>query len=179
MGLSLLLVPVGLYFETRIRTIAIPSIVFVLLYSFLPHKELRFIIYVFPLLNIGAASACHRLWGNLCYVWMLVLHLIETHRWSNRTKSIVAAFWACVAAGHLAFNVFLTLFLLLVSGTNYPGGVAMSRYLIEIGVRWLVNLSIAGCIELRPTMWTCQCTYAIWLPKAVFLGLLKLTIIGG
>lgn len=108
MGFSVFLVPIGMWLEPRCRVLAIPCLVFVLAFSVLPHKELRFIIYVFPFLNVAAAATCARFW-------------------MNRGKSVWQYLLNVIGCGHLLGNVLVTLFLLLIAGTNYPGGVAMSR----------------------------------------------------
>ncbi|XP_050514069.1 probable Dol-P-Man:Man(7)GlcNAc(2)-PP-Dol alpha-1,6-mannosyltransferase isoform X2 [Diabrotica virgifera virgifera] len=108
MATSVFLLPVGIILDQRVAKMVIPALVFVVLYSFLPHKELRFIIYVFPILNAGAATACHRIW-------------------ENRNKSPIYHLLSMGVVGHLAVNLAFTLFLLSVSNTNYPGGVAISR----------------------------------------------------
>lgn len=65
--LSLLIIPLGLIYQRHktIKYFLIPSIGFVFIYSFLPHKELRFIIYTFPLLNTVAAKGIDDLYVYL------------------------------------------------------------------------------------------------------------------
>lgn len=60
--LTTLLVPLCIFACQKnqrliIQTI-IPACIFLLLFSFLPHKELRFVIYVIPLMNLSAAFFC-------------------------------------------------------------------------------------------------------------------------
>jgi len=108
LGLSVLLVPLGAYFDVRVRRLLIPSIAFVFLFSFLPHKELRFIIYVFPIFNVAAACACHRIW-------------------STSHKSPVVRLLRLAVVGHVVVNAVFSLFLLSVAAVNYPGGKAIAR----------------------------------------------------
>ncbi|XP_076637940.1 alg12 alpha-1,6-mannosyltransferase isoform X1 [Colletes latitarsis] len=108
LALSYFLVPLGMLWDARVRTLTVPGIAFVTLFSFLPHKELRFIIYVFPLLNVSAAVVCHRIW-------------------ENRTKSPWNGFMALIILGHLVLNALFSMFLLCVAGSNYPGGLAIAK----------------------------------------------------
>lgn len=108
LGLSYFLIPLGMLWDARVRALTVPGIVFVALFSFLPHKELRFIIYVFPLLNVSAAVVCHRIW-------------------ENRAKSPWNGFLALIILGHLVLNTLFSMFLLCVAGSNYPGGLAIAK----------------------------------------------------
>lgn len=109
LGSSLLLIPVGAYLDRRMHHLLIPPILFVCLFSLLPHKELRFIVYTFPLFNICAARAADILWEG---------KMKSTRRWAI----------AGLVAIHILLNICLTLVLLRVSALNYPGGTAIRRF---------------------------------------------------
>ncbi|KYN40384.1 putative dolichyl-P-Man:Man(7)GlcNAc(2)-PP-dolichyl-alpha-1, 6-mannosyltransferase [Trachymyrmex septentrionalis] len=108
LAFSYFLIPLGMFWDIRVRVLTVPAILFVILFSFLPHKELRFIIYVFPLLNVAAAAACHRIW-------------------ENRAKTTWNSFLAIVVLSHLVLNAMFSMFLLCVASFNYPGGLAIAR----------------------------------------------------
>ncbi|KAG5343556.1 ALG12 mannosyltransferase, partial [Acromyrmex charruanus] len=108
LAFSYFLIPLGMFWDIRVRVLTVPAILFVILFSFLPHKELRFVIYVFPLLNVAAAAACHRIW-------------------ENRAKTTWNSFLAIVVLSHLVLNAIFSMFLLCVASFNYPGGLAIAR----------------------------------------------------
>ncbi|XP_075983130.1 alg12 alpha-1,6-mannosyltransferase [Anticarsia gemmatalis] len=109
LGPSLVLIPVGLFLDKRMIQYAAPAFVYILLYSFLPHKELRFIIYVFPLLNMASAAACS-------YIYI------------RRTKAPIfeLLFWGTIVI--IIGNIIISVAFTLVAMTNYPGGVAITRF---------------------------------------------------
>ncbi|KAM3716822.1 putative Dol-P-Man:Man(7)GlcNAc(2)-PP-Dol alpha-1,6-mannosyltransferase [Dirofilaria immitis] len=55
------LVFLGALIDRRLLAILMPVVCYIFLYSFLPHKELRFIIYTLPLLNVSSAVFCARI----------------------------------------------------------------------------------------------------------------------
>ncbi|XP_064473189.1 probable Dol-P-Man:Man(7)GlcNAc(2)-PP-Dol alpha-1,6-mannosyltransferase [Ornithodoros turicata] len=125
---SLFLLPVGVLVDPRMKTLILPAVAYTVLYSFLPHKELRFIIYVFPLLNLAAARACLSVWNNrLKSSWNVVLTL-------------------CICF-HLVANAFATSLLLYISSYNYPGGQAFTKlHEIEAGVPVAnVHIDVYAC----------------------------------
>ncbi len=132
--LSLLLVPVGLVKERGSLRLAFPAIVFVALYSFLPHKETRFVIYAFPMLNVCAAAACDRIWRQA--------------RSSASGSGIWNKILALGVAAHLICNLAYSGAALTLSSTNYPGGDAMAALhdlAAETPQQALVHLDNLAC----------------------------------
>jgi len=88
--------------------ILIPNMLFVVLYSFQPHKEWRFIVYTIPpLLAVASAGAS----------WI----------WTRRAKSF---FYRVLSLSLLASTIASFAAsggMLIVSRLNYPGAVALSR----------------------------------------------------
>lgn len=107
---TLLFLPFGIYQKqdhlmTKLNFV---SIVYVLIYSFLPHKELRFIIYVIPVLNVAAAVGA-----------------LRTVYWCRNNLKLrfltVSALTILIG-----MNIIPTLLLSHISSLNYPGGNAFS-----------------------------------------------------
>ncbi|KAF9437363.1 dolichyl-P-Man:Man(7)GlcNAc(2)-PP-dolichol alpha-1,6-mannosyltransferase [Entomortierella beljakovae] len=105
-GVALPLALIAVVIEPRYRRYILPAGFFVGLYSFLGHKEWRFVIYVVPILNLGAAIALS---------------------WIIKRKTLGYRLMTVILFGVLGLNFLLSIGQSLISSLNYPGGVALQR----------------------------------------------------
>lgn len=109
--LSMVCIPVALMPKTT-RSFSLsllyPLLGFVVMYSFLPHKEWRFIIYVVPGLNAVASAGAS---------WI----------WTRQSRSIFHRFLALTLVASTLVSALASLGLLGISSLNYPGAEALLR----------------------------------------------------
>ena len=91
----------------RAFNMLLPNIVFVAVYSLQPHKEWRFIIYVLPSLTAVAAMGAS---------WI----------WTRRTKSFLYRVGAIGLVASTLGTFAVSLGMLAVSSSNYPGAEALN-----------------------------------------------------
>ncbi|XP_010056383.2 dol-P-Man:Man(7)GlcNAc(2)-PP-Dol alpha-1,6-mannosyltransferase isoform X1 [Eucalyptus grandis] len=98
----------GVLLDRRMLFYIIPVYSFVLLYSKLPHKELRFIIAAVPIFNLSAAVAASRIYNNRKKrLWNLLYFIM---------------------VGSIVVSLGCTVITFLASYENYPSGYAL-KYL--------------------------------------------------
>ncbi|KAA8496717.1 Dol-P-Man:Man(7)GlcNAc(2)-PP-Dol alpha-1,6-mannosyltransferase [Porphyridium purpureum] len=96
----------GLVQDPSCRRTCVPFVMFVALYSFLPHKELRFIFYAIPACNVCAATTVATVW---------------TGRSSSKQSRLA---WI-MSLGILLVSAALLPLYASASYWNYPGGRAL------------------------------------------------------
>lgn len=92
-----------------LKGILISSLLYVVLYSKLPHKELRFLFPVLPLLNVAAALGFSQIW-------------------SQRQQDALRRLITYSAVLGIVASLIFALGFLYVSSLNYPGGEALQTF---------------------------------------------------
>jgi alpha-1,6-mannosyltransferase len=113
--------------DARIRSIVWPAFSFVLLMSFLGHKEWRFIVYVVPMLNIAAAHGAQSLYVFPLFSGLVCMLIITRNRVRQRKGTLLGLTAFLAVVGALALNTAATVLLTRASMANYPGGHALAR----------------------------------------------------
>jgi len=115
----------GYIADHRTRQVLNPTIAFVGLLSFLGHKEWRFIVYVVPFFNIGAARGAVWLFVSFLSIHSSICSSI--HRCSRRKNSLVGKISFILPFLLLGMNVAYTAVSMAASAANYPGAEALVR----------------------------------------------------
>lgn len=137
------------------RRYALPSLVFLAVFSCLPHKELRFVFYIIPTFNMTAASAIDTLYAEGAGVSSHAACRIGMAGSKRRgLQRLLQLVFAALGGLCLASSIFRA----HLSSRNYPGGEAMmwlqahEKQHSGVRVHIDVDTAVSGCsrfLELR------------------------------
>nr|XP_027200993.1 probable Dol-P-Man:Man(7)GlcNAc(2)-PP-Dol alpha-1,6-mannosyltransferase [Dermatophagoides pteronyssinus] len=132
---TILLLPFALIFKQFWHPYTFVSFAFIFLYSFLPHKELRFIIYVVPLLNAIFAQIIITINDFIVQFQHYVFKLLKQSKFQNYRLLInpisvyfikhLQHFFHYGLIVNLFLNLIITIIKLYISSYNYPGGYSI------------------------------------------------------
>ncbi|CAH8515912.1 unnamed protein product [Heterobilharzia americana] len=103
------------------------ALIFTGLYSFLPHKELRFIIYVLPVFNLAVADIWTYLEKPMLAFKGTYIDMVKKRHESDNRLTIFRSLLVCCCYAHLLVNIICSVILILAAQKNYPGGEALNR----------------------------------------------------
>jgi alpha-1,6-mannosyltransferase len=128
-----------------------PTLCFLVLYSFLPHKELRFVFPAIPLFTLAAARGLDSL---LPLSWFSCEEPTGTpsHKSSASSGRLYRIGAFVFLLGFAGVSLSVTSVFSLASQHNYPGGEALSRlnnHLLDIGLsRTCADRGVDECVDI-------------------------------
>ncbi|CAI4723374.1 BCN_G0046890.mRNA.1.CDS.1 [Saccharomyces cerevisiae] len=116
----------------KLKIVSLASIFHIIVLSFQPHKEWRFIIYAVPsIMLLGATGAAH-LWENM------------------KVKKITNVLCLAILPLSIMTSFFISMAFLYISRMNYPGGEALTSFndmIVEKNItNATVHISIPPCM---------------------------------
>mmetsp|Transcript_4551 Transcript_4551/g.8776 ORF Transcript_4551/g.8776 Transcript_4551/m.8776 type:complete len:557 (+) Transcript_4551:115-1785(+) len=121
----------------------VPVAAFIALYSFLPHKEIRFIFIAFPMLNVLAAKGMVNLHHALHVAWEDNSLRKKDKQPMTKLKKFVVSIMYLGGLCAMILSFAVSMVFVQVSKLNYPGGHAL---------RLLANHPFSDSLELDTKM---------------------------